>query len=223
MGLADRGKRIIRRLQGRLPLPERQRRLIGAHAPGRRFADVGCMWHVHGAYAFHAAAHGAAEVIGVDVEPATPEFTAENAARGNPIRFVQADVNDPGLLDRVGPCEVVFCSGVLYHVPNPVLTLERLRSLCRGTLILSSATIAEQVAPQSAVFLPYLDERARRALQYATHGVKIGMDTPFDPQASYANWFWGFAPSCVEAMARTAGFEVLERYRYRRALCLVCR
>jgi len=53
--------------------------------------------------------------------------------------------------------------------------------------------------------------------------VKVGIDTEFDADAGYVNWFWGFAPSAVEAMARTAGFRVEERYAYRRALCLVCR
>lgn len=217
------GKRLVRRLQGRPPLPERLRTLIDAHAPGRRFVDVGCLWKVHGAYAFRAAERGAAEVIGVDVSAATPEFLAENGRRGGPVRFVQGDVNDPALIEQVGACDVVFCSGVLYHVPNPVWALERLRALCRGTLILATAAIPEQPVPQSAVFLPHLEWRARFALRYATGDVKVGLDTAYDTDASYANWFWGLTPSAVEAMVRVARFEVRERYRYRRALCLVCR
>jgi 2-polyprenyl-3-methyl-5-hydroxy-6-metoxy-1,4-benzoquinol methylase len=223
MSWTARGKQLVRRLQGRPPLQEVSRALIAKHAPGKRLADVGCLWGVHGAYAFHAVDHGAASVVGIDVTPATPEFLRENAARGNPVRFEQGDVNDPDLLERVGHSDVVFCSGVLYHVPNPVLTLERLRALCRGTLILTSATIPEQRVPQAAVFLPNLDERARQKLRYATGAVKIGLDTPYDAEVSYSNWFWVFTPSCVEAMARTAGFEPLERHVFRRALCMVCR
>ena len=116
----------------------------------------------------------------------------------------------------------MFCSGVLYHVPNPILTLERLHGLCGATLILGCATIPEQRHPQSAVFLPLLAAPARDALTYRTRAEKIGLASEFVPQWGYANWFWGFTPSCVEAMVRTAGFEVIERHRFRRSLCLVC-
>lgn len=216
-------KRLILRLRGHVSLPERYHRLIETHAPGKRFLDVGCLWNVHGAYAFYALERGAAEVVGLDVTPATAEFVAENARRGERVRFVHHDVNDPALADRLGRFDVVFCSGVLYHVPNPIRTLERLRALCRGTLVLGTATIREQGVPQTAVYLPHLDAHARAALRHPTNGVKIGIDTAFDAEGGYANWFWGFAPSCVESMVRTAGFEVRERYGYRHALCLVCR
>jgi SAM-dependent methyltransferase len=222
MTVLERGKRLVRRLQGRVPLPDRYQALIDTYAPGRRFLDVGCLWKVHGAYAFRAAERGATEVIGLDVTPATPQFLAENDRRGAPVRFLQGDVNDPALTATIGRCDVVFCSGVLYHVPNPVWTIERLRDLCGGTLILSTATVPEQAIPQSAVFFPHLAARARGALRYATGDVKIGLDTAYDGEAGYANWFWGFTPSCVDAMVRVAGFEVRQRFAYRRALCLVC-
>jgi hypothetical protein len=216
-------KRALRRLQGRLPGPDRYREQIALHARGATFVDVGCMWKVNGGYAFHALAQGAAAVTGVDVMPATPEFLAENARHGNRVRFVEGDINDPKLLDVIGPCEVVFCSGVLYHMPNPLHTLERLRAVCRGMLLLGSATIPEQSIPQAAVFLPLLSPRARSALHNQTPDTKVGLDTDFDPAVSYSNWYWGLAPSCVEAMARTAGFSIVKRFPFRRSIFLVCR
>jgi hypothetical protein len=118
---------------------------------------------------------------------------------------------------------VVFCSGVLYHVPDPILTLKQLRRMCRSILILGSSTIPEQPQPQAAVFFPFLDAASRRALGYRGHGCKIGLDTPYDPDASYANFFWGFTPSCLDALVRSAGFDVVETYPYRYAVTLVCR
>jgi 2-polyprenyl-3-methyl-5-hydroxy-6-metoxy-1,4-benzoquinol methylase len=109
------------------------------------------MWRVNGAYAFHAHDAGAAAVTAPDVSAETPEFRAGNAERGNRVRFVQANVNDGAVAETVSPHEVVFCSGVLYHVPNPILTLARLRALCADTLILDTATIPERDAPQSAI------------------------------------------------------------------------
>jgi hypothetical protein len=209
-------------LRAQPSLPERYRALIARHAPGRTFADIGCMWNIHGAYAFHALDVGATHVTGVDLMPPTPQFLAENHARGDRVRFLQGDVNEPATVEAVGPVSTVFCSGVLYHVPNPLETLRRLRHMCQETLILVSATIPEQRRPQTAIFLPYLDERSRHAVRFGS-ALKIGLHTPYDPAESYANWFWGFAPSCVEAMTRAADFEITERYPHRHAICLVCR
>ena len=214
----------LRRLLGLRPtVPDRYRALIASHAPGRTFIDIGCMWSVHGAYAFHAVESGATAVTGVDLMSLSPEFVTRNLASNGAVRFVQGDINDASTTAVLGKADVVFCAGVLYHVPNPLLTLEQLRRICGETLILGSATIPEQRQPQTAVFLPYLDERRRRALTYRSADVKIGLDTEFARDQSYANWFWGLTASAVEAMLRAAGFEVRERYLHRRSVCLVCR
>lgn len=210
-------------LLGRPALQDRSRELITRHVRGRSFADVGTMWNVHGAYAFHALASGASSVVAVDVMPATPEFETTNAATGGRVRFVNGDINDRATTDAIGQADVVFCAGVLYHVPDPVLTLRQLRRVCGSVLILASSTIPEQAHPQAAVFLPFLDAASRRALTFTTPHAKIGLDTGFAPDQRYENWFWGFSPSCVAAMVRAAAFDVLETYPYRRAVCLVCR
>jgi SAM-dependent methyltransferase len=203
-------------------LPDRYRDMIARHAAGRSFADVGCMWNVDGAYAFHALDAGATQVVGVDLMPPTPAFEAENLERGNRVRFVQGDINEPDVTAAIGIVDVVFCSGVLYHVPSPLLTLDRLRAICGTTLILVSAVIRERRARQSAVFLPHLGDRGRAAVAYRSRHRRLGLDTTFVPEDGYANWYWAFTPSCVEAMVRTAGFRISERYLYPHALCLVC-
>src|SRR5215212_3277433 len=100
--------------------------VVRRHAAGRSFADVGCMWKVNGRIAFVAEEAGATNVTGVDVMAPTPEYEAEHERRGSGVRFVQGDLHDPALVDQVGRHDVVWCSGVLYHSPNPMLTLQRL-------------------------------------------------------------------------------------------------
>jgi len=219
---AYRANRLVDVLRGRPSRRELYRSLIASHAPGRSVADVGCMWRVHGDYAFHALASGATDVVGVDVSTPTAEFTARNAAAGNRVRFVQGDINDPATLERIGPVDVVFCAGVLYHMPNPLHTLGQLHRLTGKTLIIGSVTIAEQESPQAAVFLPFLERREAKALSFSPEGVKVGVDTAFSRDQPYANWFWGFSPSAVGAMLRAVGFEVREQHDFRRAVCFVC-
>ncbi len=223
MTLRDRCADLAAALLRRPSYQDRLRMLIERYVPGHSFADVGCMWNVDGAYAFHALDKGAVQVTGIDLMAPSERFQAENARRGSRVTFVQGDINDPKLPERLGRVDVVFCSGVLYHMPNPVRTLEQLRAMCRRTLILGSATIPEQAIPQLAVYYPFLDTRFHRRLVRRIDHARAGLDTAFRRDWVYANWFWGLTPSCVQAMLRTVGFEVQEVHTWRRAVCVVCR
>jgi 2-polyprenyl-3-methyl-5-hydroxy-6-metoxy-1,4-benzoquinol methylase len=222
MTLRGRCAGLVAALLHRPSYQDRLRMLIERHAPGTSFVDVGCMWNVDGAYAFHAVDKGAVQVTGIDLQAASERFHAENARRGSRVTFVQGDINDPTLPERLGRTDVVFCSGVLYHVPNPLTTLEQLRALCRRTLILGSATIPEQGIPQLAVYYPFLDARFHGKLVPRTDHARVGLDTAFRHDSYYANWFWGLTLSCLRAMLETVGFETLEVYTWRRAVCVVC-
>ena len=183
--------------------------LVAAHAAGRSFADVGCMWEVHGGLAFAAEDAGATAVSGMDVMGPTPRYEAEHARRGSAMRFVQGDLHDEAALARLGPHDVVWCSGVIYHAPHPLLTLERLRSITRQTLILASEVYPEvRGHPRACVFAP-------AAGSHPAH------TEPFDPGRGYVNWYWGLTPSALEAMAGAAGFRVRERHATRHHLTLV--
>src|SRR3712207_8110158 len=58
-------------------------------------------------------------------------------------RFVCGDLHDPDVLAEAGVHDVVWCYGVLYHAPHPLLTLERLRSVCGELLLLGTELIPE--------------------------------------------------------------------------------
>src|SRR5437879_2398461 len=90
-------------------LPE----FIRNHAPGKSFADIGCMWGVNGEYSFLAETAGATAVTAVDVFGPTPEFEEKRHARGSHVRFVLGDITRADTLDAVGQADVVFCAGVL--------------------------------------------------------------------------------------------------------------
>ena len=184
------------------------------HAPGRSFVDVGCMWGLDGGIAFLAEASGARSVTGVDVMEPTDAFLKEHERRGSSVRFLRGDLHDPATLERVGTHDVVWCWGVLYHAPHPLLTLERLRSITGQLLILGTEAIPEIPGiDQACIFYPGLSEPARRAFRGAQPGRRVGISTPFDPAEGYGNWWWGITPSALRAMLGTAGFEVVETSR----------
>ena len=210
MALARLHQRAVWRLR---PPPPREG-LVRAHAPGRSFLDVGCMWNIDGAIAFLAEEAGATTVTGIDLSPPTAAFEAERARRDSAVRFVQGDLHDPATVAEAGVHDVVWCSGLIYHAPHPLQTVERLRECCSETLILSSETIPELLGVrQGCVFLPGLPPAARRAYAGPGAAARVGVDDEFDPAAGYGNWFWGLTPSALDAMVATAGFEIVDRVR----------
>jgi SAM-dependent methyltransferase len=203
---AFRGRRAVgRRLR---PAPPREE-LIRRHAPGRSFLDVGCMWSVDGAVAFLAEEVGATAVTGVDLMAPSQRYAQEHARRNSVMRFVAGDLHDPSVVAEAGVHDVVWCSGVLYHAPNPLLTLSRLRELTGELLILSTEALPELPGTSAGcVFYPGLDDPARRAYTPVQAARRVGITEPFDPAAGFENWWWGITPSALRGMLVASGFHV---------------
>jgi SAM-dependent methyltransferase len=99
----------------------------------KTFLDVGC-WE--GVNCAEAARRGAERVVGVDL--CTSEELRENVRRFG-FEFVQLDVLSEKWLE-LDSFDVVLCSGVLYHVENPISLLFRLRAVTGELLALETAT-----------------------------------------------------------------------------------
>jgi hypothetical protein len=183
------------------------------------------MWSVDGAIAFLAEGSGATAVTGLDVMPASARFAAEHAARGSAVRFLQGDLHDPATMAEVGAHQVVWCSGVIYHAPHPLLTLERLHDITGETLILASETIPEVPGvSQACVFLPELPEADRHAHASARPGrPALGITEPFDRRQSYGAWWWGLSASALRGMLAASGFDVVEQHGDALHITLVAR
>lgn len=205
-------QKVIRKLTGKKYIGDNRLALIQKYVSGRSFVDVGCMWDINGKFCFLAEEAGATRVVGVDVYPATEAFLAEKANRKSIVEFVQGDINQQSTLEQIGQCDVVFCSGVLYHTPNPVHMLSRLRAICKETLILDTSMIPEMPEIKNgAVFYPFLPEEQRKLWDRGI-GRQKAITGPYEPESGYGNWFWGFTPSCLESMLECAGFQTIERF-----------
>lgn len=192
------------------PYPE----IFLPYARGKSFADVGSMWNVEGRFALEAEAGGATSVTAVDVMPEADSFRAERERRGPHVRFVRADANGEDLVKRVGVHDVVWSSGVLYHQPSPLLTVERLAALAGETLLVQSATVPEVPGlPQACVLYPGLDRESRETFGRVFPGA-MGLGTPFEPDQGNTNWWWGITPSALQAMVEVqAGLEMIDVLR----------
>lgn len=186
--------------------------LVKKYSNGKSFADIGALWGVDGLNSFVAEESGATRVVALDIYPASHKFLAEKKRRNSHVEFVQGDINLTETTQKIGKVDVVLCSGVLYHTPDPVHLLTRLRTITKEILILNTSSIPEiHGLKNMAVFYPFLAENQRRIWNRGI-GSQKAITGPYEPQEGYGNWFWGMTPSCLESMLQCAGFEVTEKH-----------
>jgi hypothetical protein len=187
-----------------------QERLIRTYAKGRSFADIGCLWMIHGACVFLAEDAGATRATGVDHHPATEEWHATRKELGSDARFVQGDLHEQSTVEEMGRHDVVWCSGVMYHTPHPVLAITRLLEMTNEYLLVGTKSLpAVPGLPALAAFYPGL-ERPERDIYLPVAGE--GVEVDYDRERPFANWFWGLTPEAMLAIARSvADVELVER------------
>jgi tRNA (mo5U34)-methyltransferase len=101
---------------------------------GRRILDVGAR---DGYFTFACESRGA-EVLAVDyAAPGVTGFAVAREALGSRAEYLQANVYDLAP-ERIGTFDHVLFLGVLYHLRHPLLALDRLYRLCRGSLHVES-------------------------------------------------------------------------------------
>ena len=195
---------------------------------GKSFVDVGGLWGTVNEKVSVAALQNARELTMIDVSP--PESNLWQLFRD---RLASQQVAECTCISddvcawaakAVKHYDVVHCSGVLYHHPNPVLFLESLRRITSRHLIVTSAVTPEEIVndlgsyrgpPSGAVFVPALDQKEREILwkywQAAGVGACYGVseETKWDSH-DFAPWWWLFTPRVMLAMATSVGFRVLD-------------
>lgn len=196
---------------------------------GKTFVDVGGLWGTVNEKVSVAHKHGALSVTMLDVTVKDGELWEKFRARMNEFgitnyRCMSVDVCDPHIAELVRPFDVVHCSGVLYHHPNPMLMLATLRNLAGEHLVLTSCITAEiienekgryVIPPSGVLFVPALNDAEREVLKcyWEQVGVAAGGLTE---KASYqlddfGLWWWLPTGPVLVAMCKAAGFTVLDR------------
>jgi tRNA (mo5U34)-methyltransferase len=185
-----------RPLLAKLPIP--------ASLAGQRCLDIGTF---DGFWAFEMERRGAAEVVAADIldpmawdwpagahplaieamerrKEAGRGFEIASEALGSEVHKIEASVYelDPAVH---GEFDFVFMGSLLLHLRDPILALERVRSVCRGLFLTIDA-----VDPLLTLLHP------RRPI-----GFLEGIGRP---------WWWKPNMRGYEQMVRSAGFEVLE-------------
>src|SRR5208283_4754845 len=166
---------------------------LPADMTGMRVLDIG---NAEGFFSFEAERRGAAEVVGLENYPSMArKFEICRAALGSRARTYMVNVYDlsPSTL---GTFDLVMFFGVLYHLRHPILALQKIASVCTGTLLMQTATCEDKTDKPMAEFHPF--------------GVKSG---PPENPSHDPTCFWFPNIACCKAMLEHVGFQNVEQNR----------
>jgi tRNA (mo5U34)-methyltransferase len=179
---------------------ERFSHVVPANLRGKTVLDIGCN---AGFYAIEMKKRGADRVVGVDTDEvylAQARFAAQ--VHGVDVELRRMSVYEIGLLRE--RFDLVIFMGVLYHLRHPLLALDLLhRHVVRETLLFQSMLRGSPEIAEVQEDYPF-DEQAV-------------FDLPGFPKLHFierrysgdaSNW-WIPNRACVEAMVRTAGFDIV--------------
>ena len=168
---------------------------------GKTVLDIGCNG---GFYSIEMKKRGAERVLGIDFDEgylAQASFAAQ--VTGLDIEFRKLSVYD---LARIGESfDVVLFMGVLYHLRHPLLALDLIHEhVARDLLVFQSmqrgSTNVDPVQENYTFWqTDHFDSPGYPKMHFIEHRYA---DDP-------TNW-WAPNAACVEAMLRSAGFEILQ-------------
>lgn len=188
-------------------------RAVPQDLSGKSVLDIGCN---AGFYSLEMKRRGAARVVGIDSDEgylAQARFASE--VLGLEIEWRRLSVYDVAQLGE--RFDLVIFMGVLYHLRHPLLALDLLREHVVGDLLLfqSMQRGGEEVSRLESDYpfweLSIFEERGFPRLHF--------MEKKYagDP----TNW-WIPNRACVEAMLRSAGFEIVAHPEEEVYLCRGC-
>jgi tRNA (mo5U34)-methyltransferase len=168
---------------------------------GKSVLDIGCN---AGFYSLEMKRRGADRVVGIDFDEkylAQARFAAE--VSGVEIEFRQMSVFDVAELSEM--FDIVIFMGVLYHLRHPLLALDLLyENVVKDTLIFQSMLRgSKEVLPLNADYDFWDNDIFNVDASPKMHFIEHRFAQ--DP----TNW-WIPNRACVEAMLRSAGFEILD-------------
>jgi hypothetical protein len=200
---------------------------IGKVVRGKSFAEVGGLWGTVNEKVSVAHSHGANDLAMIDVSPPESDLWRLFEERRQTLRLpdVRCISSDLVTLAEGPSCprfDVVHCSGILYHIPDPLRFLRGLRAVTREFLVLTSVVTAGRIAneqgsltiPQSAaLFVPALQGKERAIVQaywrkvVGDGAIGLTQEAKVWHLDDFAPWWWLPTVEALKALCMAAGFD----------------
>jgi tRNA (mo5U34)-methyltransferase len=169
---------------------------------GCRVLDIGCN---AGFYSFQLARRGA-DVVGIDHDEhylTQARWARSRLGLDGQVELLRLGVYDIGRLREM--FDLVLFMGVLYHLRHPLLALDLVADVLRGTLVLQTLTMPGDAELDVPLDLALEDRDRLRQPGWPTVAF-VEHSMAGDP----TNW-WVADAAAVEAMVRSTGLRVSSR------------
>jgi tRNA (mo5U34)-methyltransferase len=166
---------------------------------GMRVLDIGAR---DGFFSFECERRGAAEVVAIDY--LTPEETGFPIARelvGSQVQMRQANVYDLSP-EEFGSFDLVLFLGVLYHLRDPMLALDRIADVSTGRVIVETQAIDDALLVGPGQFKRLAD------ISPELESIPIMQFYPGDSLNNDPSNAWAPNQACLRAMLEESGFAV---------------
>lgn len=201
---------------------------INRYVKGKTFVDVGGLWNTLNERVTIAAKAGASQVTMVDAMDESTGWWAKFHDRCKQYdvvceRNIIANVDAPDFAEKTGRYDMVHCSGIIYHCPNPLYSVSQLASIANEILILGSTRIPNTLTNSkgtikmetgSALYVPTLNLTQKAVLAHSLQEVgshAFGITHPTNwALNNYDPWWYIFTDRYIEGLINACGFEVLD-------------
>ncbi len=155
-------------------------------------------------FSIEAARAGAAEVVGIDVDPhyiRQAEFIRDALGFGN-VSYRVGRLEDLDVME-MGSFDVVFFFGILYHLSDPVGALTRIGALARDMIVVDTSLLRFRYIDH-LVKWPLWRMKVVPAMTDSDHDITTGRWRKAASAQFYPNHV------AVRALLRFAGFDKVE-------------
>ena len=122
--------------------------IFSKYVKGKSFIDIGPLYAISNEALTPAMQHGATRIAAADIQDIAWEpwkKLREHCASVGLHEYEEHSVNlDNRNIEKIiGQFYFVFCKGIIYHVPSPLYTIERLRSVTAKYLLRARQELTE--------------------------------------------------------------------------------
>ncbi len=206
--------------------------IFSKYVKGKSFIDIGPLYAISNEALTPAMQHGATRIAAADIQDISWEpwkKLREHCASLGLHEYEEhsVDLDNPNIEKIIGKFDFVFCKGIIYHVPSPLYTIERLRSVTAKYLLIGTMIVPDFIENEcgridfdggKVLFVPALDHasRAIMAKHYSDQGWEImhinakeSWPWRHDGGPNYGPWWWLFSGRTAEKMVEVSGLRII--------------
>ncbi len=209
---------------------------IKEYTKNKSFVDIGGLWNTVNERVTVAYKSEAKSVTMIDIQEKDNIWWEKFHDRCKEFEVKEyncmvSDITQKENLQKIGKFDIVHCSGILYHLQDPLVLIDHLYEITNEFLMLGTTTIPdvininnEQLVTEKGTtyFIPNLGENQKKFFKAHFDKEKLSIagisnNTPVHwynekGEVNYGPWWWLFTKDYIISLLALKKFEVIDTY-----------